>query len=111
MSGANQYSVRPLALVSRFTPPSLRGLQTSAPVATGCVFGVATATPSSASATTEAAAIGGNDPAAQVQGSGRAGAAARASAANAATSMIPATIPAVVRTSVKPNRPNQIDSR
>ena len=34
-----------------------------------------------------------------------------ASTANAATSMIPATIPAVVRTSVNPNRPTQIDSR
>ena len=37
--------------------------------------------------------------------------AARASVANAATSMIPAQIPAVVRTSVKPNRPTHSDSR
>ena len=33
------------------------------------------------------------------------------STAKAATSMIPATMPAVVRTSVKPNRPTLSDSR
>ena len=37
--------------------------------------------------------------------------ASRASTANAATSITPATIPAVVRISRKLNRPNQIDSR
>ena len=101
----------PLALVSRFTPPTSLDFRTSGPVATGCVLGVETAATSSASATTEAAATAGRIRRPRSLAYGRPGAAARASVAKAATSMIPATIPAVVRTSVKPNRPTHSDSR
>ena len=82
---------------------------------------VPAATPSSTSAMTDTPAI--RTPAAGMAATSRSSGPAwagwpaagatvmNASTANAATSMIPATIPAVVRTSVNPNSPTQIDSR
>ncbi len=97
-----------MVLASRVCPPPPPPLALTA----GGVFGVATKTPSSASAMTEAAATTGT-------GFLMAGRPRRFSpdsrpadrTAKAATSMIPAMMPEVVRTSVKPNRPTLSDSR
>ena len=94
-------------MVSRFTPPICLAFSVCAPLATGCVFGVATKAPVSASAITDAAAVA----ASAWRPRFRARITAVASTAKAATSMIAATMPAVVRTSVKPNRPTFRDSR
>src|ERR1700687_3320466 len=57
-SGANQYSVRPLALVTTATPPTAAVLKVAPPPATaGCAPALASATPSRARAATETAPI------------------------------------------------------
>src|SRR6516162_8214295 len=123
VSGANQYRVRPLALVSTLTPPIFavfRVAPTSA-AATGDPPALTTATPSRARAATETTLTAPTtiDTAAcaRTRGPDRAGApacragsavtAASASVAKAATSMRPAAIPALVRISLKPNNPIQ----
>ena len=129
MSGANQYSVRPSASVSRVTPPTVVVFKvTEAPAAAAAgAPALATATPSRANAATETAptAVITSDIAASARASSRmpglarrpdgraAGAmsAARPSIANAATSISPAAIPALVRTSLNPNSPIRTASR
>ena len=121
MSGANQYSVKPFALASTLAPPICTTFRPPLDATVLVLPAVPAATPSSTSATTETPAIStpGTGMASTSRSSGEAPAARSApgattmtaSTANAATSMIPATIPAVVRTSVNPNRPTQIDSR
>ena len=100
----------PLALVSRALPPMVLASRVCPllPVATGGgVFGVATKTAVSASAMTDTA------PTAPItrRPTSSPDTAPQPSTANAATSMMAATMPAVVRTSVKPNNPSFSESR
>ena len=126
VSGANQYSVNPLALVSTVTPAILAVLR-APPAGVGPgPLACATEMPNTISAAMEMPATarpapgrpagslaGGGLP--EVGPAGRprtAGAAARAaSAAKAATSITPAAIPAMVRVSLNPNRPIHTDRR
>src|SRR5712671_7215534 len=125
VSGANQYRVRPLALVRTSTPPILAVLRvapTSA-AATGDPPALTTATPSRARAATETAltepttrdialcALARARRGAPLARAGPAVTAASASVAKAATSIRPAAIPALVRISLKPNNPIQTASR
>ena len=129
VSGANQYSVKPLALVSTVTPPTLAVFSVTAPwpAAGGGPLALATATPSRARASTDTAPTApiSTDTAECTRATlraaelihpsasraGPAAAAARASVAKAATSISPAAIPALVRTSLKPNSPTHTASR
>ena len=116
VSGANQYSVRPLALVSTVTSPTLAVFRMIPPAAAaGSPPAPATAMPNRTRAATETAPTvpTTSDTTARIpvsiRGLGRAGAvassasaitAASASVAKAATSMRPAAIPALVRISL-----------
>src|SRR5207237_221794 len=125
VSGANQYRVRPFALASTVTL-LMRTVLSALPAAVAAEGpAAATEAPRAASAATDTAATDAlttrpvpGAPARRRAGGPLparprlAGMATRpASAANAATSITPAAIPAVVRTSVKPNRPVHNDSR
>jgi hypothetical protein len=129
VSGANQYTVKPLALASCVVPPIVMAFS-PVPVAAGAGrLAPAVATPSSTSAAAASAAAavaaarataGGiragspARPAAAPLTGVLAGAGASTSAArtaNAATSITPATMPAVVRTSWKPNSKVYTDRR
>ncbi|HEX6450341.1 MAG TPA: hypothetical protein VF060_12880 [Trebonia sp.] len=107
MSGANQYSVKPLPLASTVTPPSCSVFSSGrAPAALAAGAGLpalTTAMPSRASATRDRPATAGPTPGMP--------SCSLASTANAATSIRPATIPAVVRTSLNPNKPIQTERR
>jgi hypothetical protein len=117
-SGANQYSVRPFASASTVTPPMRTAFRAPGAFAAGTPA-AATEAPSTASATTDTAAIETPAMSARKRASRRpptrprsAGiTASPARAAKAATSTTPAAIPAVVRTSLNPNRPIHKDSR
>src|SRR5215472_1608195 len=127
VSGANQYTVNPWAVVSTVTPPIVAVLRVPPAGAGAGPPAAATEMPSTTRAAPDRPATARPAPgmpawnrasirlppvACLACRPGVAGVAARAaSAAKAATSITPATMPAVVRISLKPNRPIHTDSR
>ena len=129
VSGANQYRVKPSALVSTATPPiSVRCKITPVPAGAACgAPALATATPSRARASSETAPTPPitTDRAACTRASirapepsglpafwaGSATIAAMTRIPKAATSISPAAIPARVRISLNPNNPIHTASR
>src|SRR5215472_5280566 len=131
VSEENQYSVKPLALMSTLTPPIVAVFSPPLADADPGPAARAITKPNAVRAMTQMQATAGPAPGIPADAMacnrasaglpaavGRAGClgmagktASVASAANAATSISPAAIPAVVRISVKPNRPFQTATR